>query len=349
MSYDVSVDPAAVGNETFVNNAQVQVSSLTGGGRNGAELPTPAGYQATASNTLTLAGATIAKSVSDPNATVGESVTYTLTVTVPANEIFHDFTIEDTSPAGVTLLAYGTTNCSSGCGTITTITPVGSGPATLAWFVGELPSQSTARTITLTYSGVVANTTHAGNLLTNTADAYWNATQKIFSVPSTPPAAGSFDHASAPATATITVTEPNLTLSKAVSAPTAQPGDMLTYTLTVHNSGNSTAYDAAVSDTPPAGLGNVLATTGSGDLTPPITQPTGTTAGLIRWSIPSIAANTSVLLAYTAIAGPSSVLTNGQTLTNTASIPTYYGLPLSERTGNLNARTYTGPRRLRRR
>lgn len=340
--YDVSVDATIVGNEMLMNNAGLQVSSLQGGGRNGSGPAPPAGYQATASNTLTLAGATLAKGVSDPNATVGETVTYTLTATVPANEIFHDFTIEDALPAGVTFLAYGTETCSSGCGTIT---PIGGAPTTTpAWFVGELPSQAAARTITLTYTGRVNSTAAAPGTLTNTADAYWNATQKIFTPPATPPAAGSFDHHSPTATATITVHEPSLTIAKAVSSATAQPGDPLTYTLTITNHDSDVAaYDTSVSDTPPAGLHAIVATTGSGDVNGPITQPTGTTAGLIQWAIPTIAPDSSVVLAYTTVVGPSSVLTANQVLTNTASIPTYYGLPAAERAGNPDARTYAGP------
>lgn len=103
--------------------------------------------------------------------------------------------------------------------------------------------------IIIHYSARIVNTTssNAGDTLSNTAlfnyrNGATGATEALTST-----------------TAPVTVVEPSLTLAKSVSnitSPGVLPdgGDILEYTLTLNNTGNSTAYDINIVDTLPAQL-----------------------------------------------------------------------------------------------
>jgi uncharacterized repeat protein (TIGR01451 family)/fimbrial isopeptide formation D2 family protein len=90
----------------------------------------------------------------------------------------------------------------------------------------------------------------------------------------------------------VTVTTPHLTAEKLVSvndgAPahstTANPGDTLTYSITVTNSGDAAATNVPVSDDITAVLAHATFESCTGGCT-------GPTAGVLAWTIPSIAAD----------------------------------------------------------
>ena len=128
-------------------------------------------------------------------------------------------------------------------------------------------------------------------------------------------------------TTTNPVQRPTLTLVKSVSgnsgfgAGGVQPSDALTYTLAIHNASlTNDAYDTTVTDTPSTLLSNVVDVGGSGDATSTWAHP-GDSLG---WSIPDIAPGATVDLTYTATVAPSSSLSNGQAIDNTANVTGYY-------------------------
>lgn len=88
----------------------------------------------------------------------------------------------------------------------------------------------------------------------------------------------------------ITVTEPKLTISKVVTLITSPPvaGDILTYTVTVVNTGNATAYDSNLVDVLPAEVNYYAAFTPTATIngTPVagfVTNPLGAPAGPLHW------------------------------------------------------------------
>src|SRR6202000_1901536 len=97
---------------------------------------------------------------------------------------------------------------------------------------------------------------------------------------------------------------------------------------TVHNDGAAPAYDVTVTDQPDAALTTVVLTDGAAFSTD------GWTAADpdLRWQIPGpIAPGASVVLRYTAALAPSSVLTDGQKVVNTADVPSYFGVAAAQR------------------
>ncbi len=124
-----------------------------------------------------------------------------------------------------------------------------------------------------------------------------------------------------------------------------ESGDQLRYTLTVTNSGTSGANDTTVVDTLPVGFeplvapGGAIAANGA-----TIVGASGsagiwnTTNRTITWTITGPIAPTggAVTLDYDVQLDPSASLTQGQDLTNTADIGTYFGLDLATRTAITN-------------
>ena len=76
------------------------------------------GYAASQSDTVQIGAATIAKDVSPTSATIGDPVTYTLHVTIPAGIALFDTTVVDTVPDSIDVDGYGPVTCETGCGTV---------------------------------------------------------------------------------------------------------------------------------------------------------------------------------------------------------------------------------------
>ncbi len=128
---------------------------------------------------------------------------------------------------------------------------------------------------------------------------------------------------------------PKISIVKAVagqSGPGAgtQPGDTPTYTVTVSNSGSSSAYDVAVTDLPDGALVNVVDTTGAADATK--TWTTGDHH--LGWTIPVIAAGSSATLQYTAALDAGANLHDGRAVDNTVTATHYFAAPAATRSGD---------------
>jgi uncharacterized repeat protein (TIGR01451 family)/fimbrial isopeptide formation D2 family protein len=358
-TYRVRVDDPAVSQAQLTNSFRAATSSLGSPEETGGERSDPtaiAGYADTAQVTLDIFGMSLTKDMSPSTRTVGEVVTGTLTVTVPANVSQRDAFVTDQLPDGLVFVGYDSATCTAGCGPA--IAPVtlptqnaGAGRTRLGWWLGDIAARTSARTLELTYRARVAATYPGagGNVddndtLVNSAQWHVNRTDAISGTPASIPASADVD--STPSTDTVTVTEPQLTLDKDVSgdpddddARTAEPGDSFTYTIKVTNTGDHDAYDATVTDAPDSELVGVTPTTGSSFVTD------GWTAGDrdMTWVIPGpIAPGATVMLAYTADLAPSSQLTPASVVANTADVPSFWGVPETERTANgYDYREYT--------
>ena len=366
LSYAVVVDDPAVSGSVFTNNVTASATSMPG--VVAGERTT---YSANATDTVTAPLASIAKSVSPSQATVGDTVTFSVDATVPAGVTAWDLTVLDTLPDGLDFRAFGTftytgtsTNCPSLAGAqgIAGQTANGDGSTMVGFFVDDFVAPSSNPcTIRMTYTArvddlyVPENTpVSAGQTLVNSARVYWNSLNSVSSVPATPPAPGGYTRNAGPATATVTVREPVVVIDKDVSqAPCdATPGNTgdndicntdvtgtaYTYTLTIRNtSATWPAHDISVVDAPDADLVNLTVPPSSGV----ITVVDGTAPNL-EWLISTIPANGTVTITYTAELAASASLNDGETIVNTADVPTYFAQPVATRTGDPSAdwRTY---------
>jgi len=348
LTYTETVDPSASGKQTYVNNAAVSGNSVSQARTGPTDAGNPAGrqYSVPATNTVTAAGATAAKTVTPSKATIGDTVTYTAGAQVPAGINFYNLSIIDTLPNGIdaTSVQQGTVTCTNADATTCSVTSAtalshtaGTGSRTvIGWLFGDVTQTSQARTITISYSARVADVAAATRsaVLSNAAHVVWD--NAVMTAPTS--AGATFQQTSTNATAAVTVTEPVLSIAKAVSATTPQPGDTFTYTLSVTNSGAanvSPAFNVTVTDAVPVGV-VVNPATISGGGTLGGTDGNGS-GGTIAWTLAgSIAVGGAApALTYQATLAPSSTLTAAG-LTNTARVTGYDSL-------TTGGRHYSGP------
>jgi fimbrial isopeptide formation D2 family protein/uncharacterized repeat protein (TIGR01451 family) len=157
-----------------------------------------------------------------------------------------DAVLDDTLSLGLTYVA-GSARV-AGVAIEPTVTGDGiTTPQALSWTGGiDIPAGTT---VAVTYDVRVLGTVVAGQILTNSAIAHWtglagaNTDERTGS--GTPV---SNDYVTAPATTSLTVPIPNLTLSKVVDKPVAAPGERLQYTLTLSNPSGIALADLTLVD-----------------------------------------------------------------------------------------------------
>ncbi|PKO13986.1 MAG: hypothetical protein CVU39_16535 [Chloroflexi bacterium HGW-Chloroflexi-10] len=196
------------------------------------------GDQDTASAPATSAGPTgLTKTVDKPDAVVGETVRYTISLSSPLGTI-HNLVLTDTLPAG---MIYAGNVAYSGFGG-TLIDPAipdpnnGSTTSTLTWTLGD--REITASPATISFDAIVANviTNQEGTLRTNTVEMNY---QNAAGVDQTP-LSDDVD---------VTVHEPILAIVKSVAASGPfEAGDSVPYQLLITNTSGYTAYDVLVRD-----------------------------------------------------------------------------------------------------
>ena len=214
----------------------------------------------------------LAKSVDNTTPGVGDTVTFTITVTNQGPDGATGISVEDVVPAGYSNI----TNISGG-GTLA--------GSTITWTGITLASGAS---INLTFDADV-------DLPTGAADEYLNVAEVT--------AADQFDPDSTPANDdgdqseddedNAAITPPgvvDLELSKTVNDPTPNVGDTVTFTITVTNQGPDTATGVAIEDVVPAGYSNITNISGTGVLA-------GST---ITWTGISLANGASVNLTFDA-------------------------------------------------
>ncbi|MBE7556419.1 MAG: DUF11 domain-containing protein [Anaerolineales bacterium] len=123
------------------------------------------------------------------------------------------------------------------------------------------------------------------------------------------------------------IAQPNLTLDKhslPVPDSTVNPGDTITYTLTITNNGRAPAYDLVLTDTLPAGLTyqNTISNPAAG------VAITATPSGqLITYAVNQLAAGPGASMVITLVVQVDPSITGSIILTNTASLPYYDSQP----------------------
>jgi uncharacterized repeat protein (TIGR01451 family)/fimbrial isopeptide formation D2 family protein len=354
-TYRAKVDDPAIGGSRLRNTVTAGAASLDASATG--RRTTGTGYGATANDTIQLGGATISKTVTPPSATIGDPLTYTLTVTIPADISLFDTTVTDLLPDSLDFDGYGSETCVSGCSSFTSLnryTPVtnGNGTTTIAWDIGDIGAVLPApEVISITYTAHVRATHRNGGAnvvatetAVNAATVGSNTTDRDTFDPSSIPTG--FDDLAGPARATTTVVEPTVAIDKRVSVDggttfldgpaTAHANTGLGYELVVRNTGGAPAYDVAVRDQPDAELTNVVLASQAG-----VTVTDGWTAGdpSIGWSIDTIPAGGSVTLRYSADLVAARSLSDGQRIDNSGAVPDYFGAPAATRTNPANAST----------
>lgn len=237
----------------------------------------PGNDVATASVRVEAVDLAVAKSVDDPEPGEAETVVFTVTVGNAGPDAAIGVVVADALPEGLTLVSAAPSAGAYDAGTG-------------AWTVGDLGVEATA---TLTLETIVDAGT-AGQTITNSASV--EAVEQ-----------GDTDATNDAASASITVQAVDLALAKVVDDPTPNEGDVVTFTVTLTNSGPDAATGVAVADALPAGLtfSGADATVGAYD------EVTG------KWTVGEVAAAGTATLGLVASVDAGTRLL---TVTNTASV-----------------------------
>lgn len=168
------------------------------------------------------------------NLTIGEIVTYKITATLPQG-LKTNLTINDTLPSGFRYnLGEYLLNTTGFSGSLGTSLVSVDGQNVTFTFSGLTNSTKTNNTFYILLNATVLNSTHNtnGTIKTNKASLNWaENTRSPFT-----------------AMANTTIVEPNLAVTKKVTPPTVDGGDMVTVNLTVTNNGTSPAYQIELRD-----------------------------------------------------------------------------------------------------
>lgn len=273
-----TVNDSVVPGETITNTADVTATSLPGptgtiSNTTGSSVPGGSGdgtgerngsgtgendYNDSSTDTLPTGGPEIAKAfvssdqphTSDPNVTIGEVITYRLTITLPEGTA-PTLVVTDTLPAGLRYVSGSVAVDAAGFGGTFTDNPPtvtgGSGDGVaVAFDFGEtivtgdnnLANNSFSLTLRALVLDVPSNVgVGTQTVLTNTA---------VFKIGDEPPITSN--------PVENTVVEPNMVITKTIDPTLVDIGDVVTVSLTVTNNGTSEAFDVIVSDPLPSSL-----------------------------------------------------------------------------------------------
>ncbi len=217
-------------------------------------------------------------------ASAGDTITYVVTVLNQGPSDAVNVVATDVLPAAGTFVS-----ASAGGDTLSS--------GVVTW--PAIPTLAAADSVSYALTFIVPNS----GTITNVAAA---------SSPTADPNATNNDGTNAEAGVTTTVVESADIHVRKAGPATASAGDTVTYTISVTNSGPSSAADVTVSDTLPA-LGQFIAASAGGDTT---------AAGVVTWpAVPSIAAGDSVVFTVSVQMPPSGSLVNLAAATSSTGDP----------------------------
>ena len=333
LTYVATTPTSAPGGTLYTNHASMTGWSIAGGTTtNGAR-----SYTATATANVRIIGAAVTKSVTPEAATIGQRVTWTVSMSIPANTAFYSPAIIDTLPAGFGDLQVEDVDCRilstpvQSCNTdVSQLAPVPrpDGSTLEGAVFADSDGSPFARQITLTFSTELLDVpaSVAGKTWTNTAVSHWNT------APGTPPtsAGATWTVTGGQASAAVRVLEPSLTVAKTVVSATPAPADTFRYRVRVTNatgSNVSTAYSTVVTDVVPAGVFVDPSTIAEPGTITGVNPLTG--GGTITWTLnrdgDGIQPGQFTDLTYSAVLAPSAQIT-AAALPNTASVTSYRSL-----------------------
>ena len=200
------------------------------------------GSQDTDDASFTATGINFSKAVDKTTATIGEVVTYTLSVTGP-NGLIKNLVVADTLDAGWIFNNDASINGLRVTPTLAISSPNdGSAAVNVSWTFGDV--EKTAEPATITYSVTIANetATTTGDTLGNAASLNYNKANDTLATALTD-------------STTTDVIEPDLEITKSlVAQPSNSIGSLVSYNLLVAHTAASTAdaYDVVISDTVPS-------------------------------------------------------------------------------------------------
>jgi uncharacterized repeat protein (TIGR01451 family) len=209
--------------------------------------------------TVTAPVMTITKTADVTEADPGDEITYTITYTNSGTGQATDVVVEDTIPADTDFVS-------------STPTPDGQSGNTYTWNVGDV-SAGDSGTITVVVE--VKAGTPDETVLTNTATLDYDD-------------ANGNPQAQQNDSVDVTVTAPVMTVSKVADVATADPSDLITYTIEYKNTGSGDATNVKVVDTIPADTTAVSAT-------PPWDSSSGDD---YTWNIGNVAARSSGTITF---------------------------------------------------
>ncbi len=263
---------------------------------------------------ITEAGNTVAQAV------VGETLTYTIGVRIPAHTSVYNGRLVDPLPTGVVFVGPATAGYSAS----------GTSPA-----LGLLPLGVTLDSLTgtLTFGTAYVNNTDSDQLFevriharigTDASNTHGVVRTNTATFTSDTAATGGTAITPRTATSSVTIVTPSPTLTKTASPTSAAGGDTVTYTLTATNaSGRPPLHDTWVVDCLPDALTFSAFTSipaGTSVIVPnvPGTGLNGCALGYTRiaWHVGDLAGGSSTSLKYTAVVN--TVPAGGDQYTNTA-------------------------------
>jgi large repetitive protein len=357
ISYDVRILDGALANQAFSNSVVARWTSLDGpsaferdgsdgiGGLNDYETEPVSALVTTRdlSATITKSRVNDTYGEGESDVRIGDIVEYELRISVPEGTL-GDLELTDILPQGLLFEGIASINGATGpiysavepfshadisASDVTVEGDAAAGPSTVTWHIGDLtnqPNDGENDDFVIVYRARVLNEVleHTASIpLNNVVEmAYDTALERITRTDEE----------------TITVAQPILTVSKRsdpVSGSVVAAGDVVTYTVEIHNIGTAPAYDVVLEDTIPAGMraGGVtmISTTleSGATLTTRDYASYNPATGAVVWDFDSgvadeytIPAGDALVLVYSVRAdddiGP------GLTLTNEARVTTYY-------------------------
>ena len=250
LEFDCVLAPSVGAGATLTNSADANWSSQPGavaGERlyNDSTQEGATWTQDTTSVTTSTPVATFGKRIVSGNTTgtIGSVVIYSLDTTVPANETAYSLVVTDTVPDYLTVVAAS----ASLPGTVT-IGAAGPSGTLVTYSGGSISAGSSAATVSVSLICQVRDFRYSGpqvpsGAINNSALLAWQTR-----------ASGGATLTAGAGPVAYTVVQPTLTVTKTATPATAGPGDTVTYTSVVTNTGNSPAYDFAWSDVSSAQL-----------------------------------------------------------------------------------------------
>ena len=242
LTFDATVDAPTGGTNEYVNVAQVTDSDQHDPDSTPDNDVLSEDDQDGATTTPQVADLRLVKSVDDTTPNVGDTVTFTITVTNDGPDTATRVTVEDVLPGGYT---YVSTTISGGDSRSEALAPM------LTWTIDTL-DVGVANQVVLTFDAVVDAPTGLSGEFTNVAQVTGSDQYDPDSTPDNdvPSEDDQDDAQTTPQVA-------DLSLDKSVSNASPNVGDTVTFTIAVSNGGPSDASGVSVDDVVPAGYSGV--------------------------------------------------------------------------------------------